>query len=108
MTLRYLADEHVANAVVTGLRRRGVTVATISDVGLLGASDDELLQFAQREGYVIATQDQDFLRLAARVDQHAGIVYAPQGRAVGDLVRWLYLLAQISVPDEMRGRVEYL
>jgi len=35
-------------------------------------------------------------------------VYAPQGRSIGELVRLLDLLAQVSDAEEMRGRVEYI
>jgi hypothetical protein len=57
----------------------------------------------------MVTQDRDFLRLAAEAKgDHLGIVYAPQGRSIGELVRLLDLLAQVSDVEEMRGRVEYI
>jgi hypothetical protein len=58
---------------------------------------------------VMVTQDRDVLRLAAEAEgDHPGVVYAPQGRSVGEMVRLLDLLAQMSTVEEMRGRVEYI
>jgi len=41
--IRYYTDEHVAKAVVSGLRQRGVDVLTVPEAGMLGASDQEQL-----------------------------------------------------------------
>lgn len=93
-------DEHVADAVAAGLRRRGIDVTTTVDAGLLDASDEAHVAFALREGRVVFTQDADFLRLDARGDAHAGIVYAAQGsRTIGEIVRFLALMH-----DCLRGR----
>jgi len=57
----------------------------------------------------MVTQDQDVLRLAAQKEIiHAGVVCAPQSRSIGELVRLLDLLAQVSSAEEMKDRVEYL
>jgi hypothetical protein len=40
--------------------------------------------------------------------EHAGIVYAPQGTAIGDIIRSLMLLYQVLEAKDMRGHVEYL
>jgi uncharacterized protein with PIN domain len=107
--IRYLVDEHVATAVATGLRKRGVDVTTLAEAGLLGAEDADLLAFADEENRVMVTQDRDFLRLAAEAEEdHPGVAYAPQGRSIGELVRLLDLLAQVSDASEMRGRIEYI
>jgi len=47
---RYYADEHVPKAVARGLRRRGVDVLTAAEAAMLGATDQEHLQFAARGG----------------------------------------------------------
>jgi uncharacterized protein with PIN domain len=105
---RYYADEHVPKVVARGLRRRGVDVLTASEAHMLGATDQEHLQFAASQGRVIFTQDDDFLRLAAQGREHAGIVYAQQHTPIGTIVSGLMLIYQILTPDEMRNYVEFL
>jgi predicted nuclease of predicted toxin-antitoxin system len=61
--IRLYTDEHIPRAVVRGLRERGVDTLTVLEVGMLGAGDEEYLAFARREGRVLFTQDDDFLRL---------------------------------------------
>jgi len=90
--IRFYTDEHVASAVVHGLRQRGVDVLSVPGAGLLGATDKEHLARARTEGRVLFTQDPDFLRLHAEGARHAGIVYAAQGTSIGDIIRGLMLI----------------
>jgi len=106
--VRYYLDEHVAEAVATGLRNRGIDVLTLSDAEMLGASDREHLSYAYEEGRVLVTYDDDFLRLADQTEEHAGVAFAPQGRSVGELVRGLTLIAEEMEAEEMEGHVEFL
>jgi len=106
--IRYYTDEHVARAVVNGLRQRGVNVLTVIEAGLHGAEDEEHLARARSEGRTVFTQDDDFLRLHAAGIEHAGIVYAPQGTPIGDIIRGLMLIYQVLEAEDMEGNVEYL
>ena len=106
--IKFYADENVSKAVVTGLRRRGVDVQTVPEVGTLGESDEELLRRAKEEGRVIFTLDDDFLRLAAAGADHPGIVYSSQENTIGEIVRGLMLIYQVLEAEEMVGHVEYL
>lgn len=107
-TVRFYLDEHVGHAIARGLRRRGIDVLTLVEAGMLGASDEDHLAFARRQHRVIVTHDEDFLRLAAEGVDHAGIVYAPQGRTIGALVQGLTLIAQVLTAEEMQGHIEYI
>lgn len=107
-SIRYYLDEHIAEAVAKGLRRRGVDVRTLTEAGMLGASDEEHFAFAREEERTIVTQDDDFLRLAAHSSEHAGVVYLPQRRTVGKTVRGLTLIAEVLGTEGMRGHVEFL
>lgn len=106
--IRLYTDEHVARAVVHGLRHRGVDVLTVQEAGLLDASDEEHLTRARAEGRVLFTQDEDFLRLHAAGVEHAGIAYASQRASIGEIVRGLMLIHDVLDADEMMGHVEYL
>ena len=75
---------------------------------MLGRDDKELLAFVSEEQRVIVTQDRDFLQLAGQAASHPGVVYAPQDRSIGEIVRMLDLLFQVSDAEEMDGRVEYI
>src|SRR5215208_1274732 len=101
-------DEHVPRAVTEGLRRRGVEVLTAQDAGMMTAEDEQHVVLALGEGRVIFTQDADFLRLHAAGRPHAGIVYAPQGTAVGTIVRSLMLVFDVLTPEDMPSHVEFV
>lgn len=50
--LRLLADENLNNAILRGLRLRmpDVDIVRVQDVGLIGADDPTILDWAAREG----------------------------------------------------------
>src|SRR5436190_16279579 len=97
-------DVHVPAAITQGLRRRRGTVLTAQDDGANRLADPELLDRATLLGYVLFTQDVDFLAEGAR-RQHAGetfggVVYAPQRDvSIGQCVDDLELLAKVYDPQ---------
>jgi Domain of unknown function (DUF5615) len=106
--IKFFTDEHVAYAVIQGLRQRGVEVLSIPDAAMLGERDEIILTKATAEGFVIFTQDNDFLRLHASGVGHAGIVYATQYMPIGEIIRGLMLIYEVLGPEEMRNHVEFL
>lgn len=80
---------------------------TVPEAGTMGAPDLEHLERAARERWVIFTQDDDFLRLAAS-HPHAGVVYARQQTPIGEVIRGLMLIHQVLSAEEMSGHIEYL
>lgn len=98
----------MSQAVIRGLRNRGIDVLTVPDAEMLGATDDLYLALARRESRVLFTQDADFLRLAAAGAAHAGIVYAHQQTPTGRIVRGLVLIHQVLSAEEMVGKVEFV
>lgn len=105
---KFLTDEHVARAIVVGLRQRGIDAVSLPEANLLGSSDINLLNYAHADGRIIVTHDSDFLRLHAAGHPHAGLVFAPQNHPVGDLIRRLILIAQVLSAEEMIGHVEFI
>ena len=106
--IKFYADEHVARAVVNGLRLRGVDVLTVPEANMMGATDVAHLELAARQRRVIFTQDEDYLRLHAQGVSHVGIVYSPQRTPVGEVIRGLMLVYHLLTPTEMRNHVEFL
>lgn len=106
--IRYYTDEHVARAVIHGLRQRGIDVLSVPEASMLTASDESHLAFAAVQSRVLFTQDADFLRLAASGAFHAGIVYAPQHTSIGEIIRGLSLIYQILEAEDMVNKIEYL
>jgi uncharacterized protein with PIN domain len=106
--IKFYTDEHVQSAVVSALRRGGVDVLTAHEAGMEGVSDETHLAFAAREGRVLFTQDDDFLRLHAAGIDHEGIAYAHQQTPTGRVVRGLMLIFQVLDANEMSHHVEFL
>ena len=113
MAITFHLDEHIPPAVAIALRHRGIDVTTTVDAGLVGAEDHQHLDFATAAGRVVITvvitQDADFVRLHAEGVPHAGIAYwRTRTRSLGDVLRRLVLIHGALLPEEMKGRVEYL
>ena len=106
--VRFYMDEHVPSAVTAGLRRRGVDVLTAQEAGMHPAMDDQHLILALEQARVMFTQDADFLRLHTAGVGHAGIVYAPQGTSIGEIIRGLMLVYEVLDSSEMRNHVEFI
>ena len=113
--IRFYFDNHLANAVVKGLRKRGVDVQTAHEAGRSQLPDDILIHLATADGRVIVTQDEDFPALAAafqtRGEPFAGIVYcdpAVYASRPGLLIQDLLILHGVYTADDMRDRLEYL
>jgi uncharacterized protein with PIN domain len=106
--IRFLTDEHVPKAVAKGLRERGIDARTAAEAGTLGAEDPSVLDHLKAEGRVVITHDADYLRLHAAGVPHAGIVYAPPDKSIGDIIRGAWLVAEVLDSDEMMNHVEFL
>lgn len=107
--IRYHLDEHLPNALATGLRRYGIDVTTPSDVKLLTAADHLQLEYARMSGRVMGIYDADYLRLHRMNIQHTGIAFIRPGSCrIGRMVELLHLLYELALPEEMINRLEYI
>ena len=107
--MKFYLDEHIPKGVVEGLRRRGVDVLTMQEADRSGDSDEKQLAFATREGRVLVTFDDDFLRLDSAGVPHIGIVLSQTGRrTVGELIESLMLIANVIEPNEMKNHIEFV
>jgi len=113
--VKFLADENFRGALVRGLLRRRPTLdlLRVPDVGLSGADDPDILDWAARDGRVVLTHDAATLigiayqRLAAGLAM-SGIIEVRQEAAAGQVIDDLLLIADASHEGEWEGQVLYL
>ncbi len=76
MTLRLAADENFNNHIVRGLLRRDpeLDIVRIQDVGLSGADDPTVLEWAAQEGRILLTHDVSTITKYAYERVQAGLV----------------------------------
>lgn len=95
-------------AVASALRRRLIDVSLTADEHLMGATDEEQLEFTSRQQRVFVTQDRDFIRLHRAEKPHWGIVYWRQESvSIGAIVRHLILIHDLMDSEEMRNKLEF-
>ena len=110
----YLDEDAGENAVVQGLRARGINVLTTVEVNRCGTTDQDQLAFAAQQGRSIYTFNvgdyallhRDHLR---QDNDHAGIIVVPDQRcSVGEKLRRLASFIGRTTVEEMINRMEYL
>jgi hypothetical protein len=89
----YVDEDASENAVIFGLRARGIDVVSASEAGLRAASDARQLEFAISTGRVLYTFNAcDFARLHGEIlaqgRSHPGIIVIPNQRySIGEKIR---------------------
>ena len=113
MPIGLYMDHHVQHAITSGLRLRGIDVLTAAEDGAARLADPDLLDRATVLGRVLFTRDDDLLREAARRQAAGlpfpGVIYAHQlGASIGVCIHDLEIIALVSGPSDLEGRVIYL
>jgi hypothetical protein len=113
--LRLAADENFNNDIVRGILRRNlaVDIVRIQDVGLSGADDPSILDWAAKTGRVLLTHDVTTMTRYAydRVDagqSMPGIFEISRKVLIGLAIEEILLLAECSLEGEWEGQVRYL
>ena len=113
--LRLAADENFNNDIVRGLLRRKpeLDIVHIQDVGLSGADDPTVLEWAAREGRVLLTHDVTTMTRYAYERVRAGqpmpgIFEVSRAVSIGRAIEDIVLLAECSLEGEWKGQVRYL
>jgi hypothetical protein len=109
------ADENFNNDIVRGLLRRKprVDIVRIQDVGLSGAGDEAVLEWAAGEGRVLLTHDASTLtryayeRVKARLAM-PGVFEVSCAVPIATAIEDILLLAELSLPGEWEGQIRYL
>ena len=105
--LKLVADENFNNTIVRGLLRRrpGLDVVRVQDVGLSGADDPTLLEWAANEGRILLTHDVTtitryaYARVAAGQPM-PGVFEIKRGALIGPSIEDVLLLAECSLDKE--------
>lgn len=74
-----LADENILPAVIEFLRNMGLDVQSVSEQGIFGLPDTEVLKQALESGRVVLTHDSDFGGMAVSGAKFIGIIYLRPG-----------------------------
>jgi hypothetical protein len=113
--IRFLADENLNNDILRALRRRiaNVDVLRVQDVGLIGAEDEAVLEWAAREKRVVLTHDVATLIGFAwarthRGERHTGVIAIPQSLGMHEIIDDLILIAECSLEEEWEDLVRFL
>jgi hypothetical protein len=113
--LRLAADENFNNAIVRGLicRKPDIDIVRVQDVGLSGANDPDLLEWAAQQARVVLSHDVStftrhaYDRVAAGLGM-PGVFEVPGTLSIGRAIDDLLLMVECSLEGEWEGQVRYL
>jgi hypothetical protein len=113
--IRLAADENFDNDIIWGLLRRrpDLDIVRVQDVGLAGASDPDVLEWAAQEGRVILTHDKKTFvpyanqRVAAG-QPLPGVCMVQSTAPVGVAINDILLLLAGTAEEEWEGQVWYV
>jgi len=113
--LRFLMDEDFDNDILRGLLRRlpELNIVRAQDVGLSGAKDPAVLEWAARDGRVLLTHDVTTMtaHASARVrngQAMPGLFAVSQSIPIGKAIDEILVLAECSLEGEWEGQIHYL
>ncbi len=113
--LTFLADENFDGNIVRGLLRRlpELDIARVQDVGLSGADDPTVLEWAAQAGRILLTHDVTTItkyayeRVAARLAM-PGVVEVKPTQAIGAVIDEVLLLAEYGSSADIQDQVRFL
>jgi len=113
--LALAADENFNNDIVRGLLRRkpDLNIVRLQDVGLSGADDPAVLEWAAQEGRILLTHDASTITYYAYERARAGkpmpgVFEVNRDVPIGQVIEDILLLAEYSLQGEWEGQVRYL
>lgn len=115
MTVRFLADADLNEAIVRGILRREPTVdfLTAQAAGLRGMQDPEVLTLAAQHQRVLVSHDvgtmpSQFRAFRSAAKASAGVFLVPQSLDVGRAIEELLLIWMASEAAEWNNRLVWL
>lgn len=113
--LKFLADHNFNERIVQGVRlaNPAIDIITAREIGMERAPDPEVLEQAARNDRLVLSHDTGTMRRDAysRVASGLpmpGLFLVRQTQPIGPVIAEILLLADSSVEDEWKNRVEYL
>ena len=113
--IRLLADENFNNNIVRGLLRREPEkdIVRVQDVGLSGADDPTVLEWAAQAERILLTHDVTTITRYAfeRIKSSKpmpGVFEVNRMGPIGVAIEDILLIAECSLPGEWEGQVRYL
>jgi predicted nuclease of predicted toxin-antitoxin system len=99
--IRLLIDEHLSPRLVEWLAERAIHAQHVAHLGLAGAADPDIWLYAYTHDFAVVTMNaRDFLRLAASVPLHPGLIVLRESGLTRD-EQWSRLSAAMDRLLEM-------
>src|SRR2546422_11041221 len=105
----FLADEDFNGRIVRGmfLRKSDLDLVRVQDVGLSGAGDEAILEWAENDGRVLLTHDgrtmPNHVRHRLTAGGHVpGVFIVDDLAPIGECIEDVLLVAECSLEDEWR------
>jgi hypothetical protein len=115
VSIRFLADADLDNAIVQGVRRRepSIDFKSANDADLAGLPDDKVLEIAAGEGRVLVSHDKCTMpvHFAARIKlglRSPGVLLAVPRATVGEVVESLLTIWSASSESDWADQIHYL
>ncbi|MGE5340670.1 MAG: DUF5615 family PIN-like protein [Candidatus Omnitrophota bacterium] len=113
--LRFAVDENFNNNILRGLIRKNphIDIIRIQDVGLSGASDPTVLEWAADEGRLLLTHDVATITAYAyeRIksgQRMPGVLEVSTSLPIGKVIEDILLLVDLSFENEWEGKIIFL
>lgn len=113
--IRFIADEDFNGRIVRGLllRKPDLDLVRVQNVGLHGASDDVVLQFAQDSDRIVISHDNrtmpNYIRTRLLGGLHApGLFVVDDLAPIGACIEDVIVIAECSEAAEWRDQMYYL
>lgn len=113
--LKLLFDEDVDHRILRGLRRSHpqIDVRTVTEVGLAGRPDREILAWAAAEGRLLVTQDirtmtAEHSEFVQGGNTSAGVVFILRDVSIGRAISDLALICGASTAEDWINRTDFL
>jgi hypothetical protein len=112
---RFFADEDLRGSIVRAVRRIApdVELSTIVERGMASATDDDVLDFAWQDKWLLVSHDVNTLKAVAerRIKEQRGLhglFVVPQNRSTREVAECLHLIWSGSDFEEWQDRIVYV